>query len=132
MSAIRILLVDDNSEFLDVLDEFVAADPKMQIVGHAQSGRQAVDQVQRLEPDLLVMDINMPEMNGLEATRQIKERPDAPRVILLTMHDEACYREAATSNGADGFISKMGFCRELLPMIKELCTPSDNKARDRS
>jgi DNA-binding NarL/FixJ family response regulator len=120
MKTIRVLLVDDNGEFLTILREFVAGDPRMQIVGDARSGCQAINQVGRLCPDVVVMDISMPEMNGLEATRRIKEQQAAPRIIILTMHDESCYREAATAIGADGFLSKSRFYRELLPMIDRL------------
>jgi CheY-like chemotaxis protein len=116
----RVFLVDDSEEFLDSATHFLTADPKIEIVGRASSGRGALEQVPVLKPDLVLMDLNMPEMNGLEATRQLKSQPDGPRVIILTLHDNPEYRAAAEAVQADGFVAKTELGLQLLPLIQEL------------
>ncbi len=120
--SVRILLVDDSLSFLKVAAEFLAMDPQIEIVGSALSGRDALDQVTQLKPDLVLMDLEMPEMNGLEATAQIKVQPGAPCVVILTFHDNPEYRAAAKTVGADGFVCKSQFAEELLPLIHTLFT----------
>ncbi len=116
----RLLLVDDNKEFLDVAERFLSADPQIEVVGRAHSGAEAIDSVSRLKPDLVLMDIAMPDMNGLEATRKIKEQPDPPLVVILTLYDNPEYRDVAEEIRADGFLSKSEFGTQLLPLIHEL------------
>jgi DNA-binding NarL/FixJ family response regulator len=116
----RVLLVDDNQDFLESAANFLASDPEIEIVGRASSGRCALEQVPVLKPDLVVMDLTMPEMNGLEATRRLKSQPDGPRVIILTLHDNPEYRAAAQEVQADGFVAKSELGLELLPLIREL------------
>jgi two-component system response regulator NreC len=95
-------------------------DPRIEIVGRAYSGRGALEQVPVLKPDLVLMDLTMPEMNGLEATRALKAQPDGPRVIILTLHDNPEYRAAAEAVRADGFVTKTELDLQLLPMINRL------------
>jgi DNA-binding NarL/FixJ family response regulator len=116
----RVLLVDDSAEFLESAVHFLTADPAIEVVGQAYSGRGALEQVGVLKPDLVLMDLSMPEMNGLEATRRLKEQDDKPRVILLTLHDNPEYRAAAQAAKADGFVAKSELGIELLPLIYQL------------
>jgi NarL family two-component system response regulator LiaR len=120
LTPLRILLVDDNVQFLDVAARTLAAVPAIEVVGRALSGREALEQVSQLQPDLVLMDVAMPNMNGLEATRHIKARPDAPRVVMLTLHDAPEYRAAAAAVGADDFVSKAEFHARVLPLIHAL------------
>jgi DNA-binding NarL/FixJ family response regulator len=120
MPARRVLLVDDNAEFLDSAAHFLNTDPRIEIVGRACSGRGALEQVPLLKPDLVLMDLSMPEMNGLEATRALKEQGDDPRIIILTLHDNPEYRAAAAAVRADGFVTKTDLDLQLLPMIHQL------------
>lgn len=120
MSTITTLLVDDSTVFLDSASRFLETDERVKIVGRAASGIEALNQVARLRPDVVVIDMAMPGMSGLDATRQIKAGPDAPLVVIATMHDHAEMRAAATSANADGFVPKSRFCLELLPLIKNL------------
>src|SRR5207244_5806865 len=99
---------------------FLAGEPEVEVVGRASSGRGALEQVPLLKPDLVLMDLTMPGMNGLEATRRLKARPDGPRVILLTLHDNPEYRAAAAAVQADGFVSKSDLGLHLLPLIHNL------------
>ena len=120
MLPIRILLVDDSPEFLESATRFLSADPRIEIVGRALSGAEAMEQVTRAQPDLVLMDCRMTGMNGLEATRNIKAWPGAPSVIILTFYDDAEYRAAARAAGADGYITKSEFGTALLPFIHAL------------
>ena len=123
MTSVRTLLVDDSPEFLGAAARFLATDPEIEIVGYALSARKAIEEVTRLQPDLVLMDVAMPEMNGFVATRQIKERPNPPRVIVLTLYDNDEYRAQARAAGADGFVAKSEFGTQLLPLIHTLYQP---------
>jgi DNA-binding NarL/FixJ family response regulator len=123
MTLVRTLLVDDSPEFLGAAARFLATDPQIEIVGHALSARKAIEEVARLQPDLVLMDVAMPEMNGFAATRHIKERSNPPRVIVLTLYDNDEYRAQAQAAGADGFVAKSEFGTQLLPLIHTLYQP---------
>ena len=120
MASVRTFLVDDSPEFLDAAARFLATDPQIEIVGHALSGRNAIEAVARLRPDLVLMDVAMPEMNGFAATRHIKGQPNPPRIIVLTLYDNDEYRVQAQAAGADGFVAKSEFGTQLLPLIHRL------------
>ncbi len=118
---VRILLVDDSPEFLESAMSFLSGNSELKVVGSAASGHEALEQVQELEPDLVLMDLSMPGMGGIEATRCLKAEHDgALRIVILTLDDDSEYRSAATSAQADGLIKKSEFGTELLPMIEML------------
>jgi len=116
----RVLLVDDSPGFLESAAHFLSAETWLQVVGSGLSGRDALEQADVLRPDLVLMDWAMPEMDGLEATRHLKARTDAPRVILITLHASPEYKAAAEEAGADGFLAKAEFGTGLLPLIRGL------------
>lgn len=117
MSPIRILLTDDSPEFLESAAHFLSLDPRIEVIGQASSGGDALRQLAWLKPDVVLMDLVMPDMDGLEATRQIKKRPDAPLVIMLTIENNPEYRATALAVGADGFVTKSEFGMQLLPLV---------------
>ncbi len=117
---IRVLIVDDSVHFLEVEKRFLAMQPELTIVGSATSGEAAISQTDHLHPDLILMDLTMPGMNGLQATRQIKNQPNAPRIIIVTLHDQNAYRTMSETVGADGFITKDNFGEPLIKMIHTL------------
>ena len=117
MAKTRVLLVDDSADFLESATLLLTAAPGLTVVGRAASGEEALSEVERLLPDLVLMDVQMPGIGGLEATRRIKARTHAPRVILLTMHDTVEYREAAEAAGANGFLSKLAFTTAISAML---------------
>jgi DNA-binding NarL/FixJ family response regulator len=121
MTPIRILLVDDNRDFLGSAVNFLAVDPRLKIVGTVTSGREALELTPGLQPDLVLMDLAMPEMNGLEATRRLKARSTALRVVIVTGNDHQEYRNAANAAGADGFLAKSDFGRRAADLIHTLC-----------
>lgn len=120
MAGIRVLLVDDSPEFLKMLSKFFASAPEVDLVGIARTGQDAIKFSAELSPDLVLMDLIMPHMNGLDATRQIKSMPNAPIVVMLTGHDTPEYRSEAVNAGADGFVYKPELFHELLPLIRRL------------
>lgn len=124
---LRILLVDDNRRFLEAVRRFLTRE-SFEIVGQALSGVAALEQVAHLHPDLVLMDMAMPQMDGLEATRRIKARPNPPRIIMLTLHDNPAYATEAKAVGADGFVAKSEFGTQLLPVIRTIFAPWDTGA----
>ena len=120
MKRIRTLLVDDSRQFIESAKQFLGGHQWFEIVGEAYSGREALARVAELRPDLALMDLRMPGLNGLEAARQIKARPDAPRIIITTLYDHPEYRAAALAAHADGFIAKSELGTLLLAMVEHL------------
>jgi DNA-binding NarL/FixJ family response regulator len=122
---IRVLLVDDSPNFLRSAARFLSADPMIEVVGHALSGHAALEQVAALRPDLVLMDMTLPEANGLEVTRRIMAQQDAPRVVMLTLHDNDEYRTAAKEAGASGYVPKGQMGEALFSLIHNLFDATD-------
>jgi len=120
MAPLRILLVDDSAEFLESAARFLAMHADLDLVGSANSADDAIAQALELRPDLVLIDLAMPGMNGLAATRLLKARTEAPRVVIMTLHDNDEYREAARDAAADGFIAKSAISSQLFPLIANL------------
>lgn len=119
---LRILLADDNPTFALAVQQFLSTLAGTEVVGVADNGRTAMALAEDLRPDLLLLDIGMPEMNGLEAARRMHLWPNPPLVVFLSMHNGQAYRDAASQVGAIGFISKGDFVDELPAMIKAVET----------
>ena len=102
---LRVLIADDHPTYADALRVLLSRDDRIEVVGAAGNGRQAVEMEAELEPDLVLMDLEMPVMNGLEATRILAERGGAP-VILLTGSDSAADVDSALSAGALSYLPK--------------------------
>ncbi len=114
---IRILLVDDHTLLRAGLRMMLNAQPDMEVVGEAQDGRQAVQEAQRLLPDIILMDITMPDMNGIEATRQIKKLMPEIKVLILTMHEHEEYVFQALRAGASGYMLKEAADTDLISAL---------------
>ena len=128
MTTVRVLLVDDSLEFLDAASRFLSEQPWLSVVGQATSGSHALDLVEQSCPDLVLIDLAMPGMNGLEATRLIKARPGAPLVMMMTLYDVAEYREAAELAGVDEFIAKSAIRSKIVPAIARMFNqPTGNR-----
>ena len=102
----RVLLVDDDPVFLQSAARLLAPEAGFTVVGRAQSGAEAVEQAAALSPDLVLMDVEMPDMDGLETTRRLKALPISPRVLLVSIYDSDARRFDAAAAGADGYIGK--------------------------
>ena len=123
---IRILLVDDNTEFLAAVRQFLVKLPMVEVVGEAHDGRAALDQTLALQPDLVLLDIVMPELNGLNVARAMQAWPKPPYIVFLSLNDGTAYRAAAHSMGAAAFVSKANFVTGLLPIIDALAAAKES------
>ncbi len=118
MVAIKVLLADDHTVVRDGLRMLLEAQAGIEVVGEAADGREAVHEVSRLGPDVVVMDIAMPELNGIEATRTICEGGGAPKVIVLSMHFQTEYIFRALQAGAHGYLVKDSVGAEVVDAIR--------------
>lgn len=115
---IRVLLADDHAVLRAGLRALLNNEPDMEVVGEASDGRQAIDKAEELRPDVIVMDITMPGMNGLDATRQIAEKGLPCRVLVLTVHTEQQYLLPVLQAGGSGFVLKQAADTELIEAIR--------------
>lgn len=114
----KVLLVDDHAILRDGLRMVLDAQPGIAVVGEAEDGRQAVQLAEELQPDVVVMDIAMPNLNGAEATRQIKKRWPHIRVVILTMHENHQYLVQIVNAGASACVLKRSAGTELVDAVK--------------
>lgn len=118
-----IVTVDDDRSFRDVLQGLLRQDAGFTLIGEAENGEDAVRRTRELHPDIVLMDITMPRVNGFDATRRIKAYRPQTKVIILTVHADYNYEQAALGNGADAFIAKKRLSSDLLPTIHDLMEP---------
>jgi DNA-binding NarL/FixJ family response regulator len=123
---VRVLLVDDTPLVLKTVQQSLARQPRLEVVGTAMGGADAIEAVRRLKPDLVVVDLNMPGMNGIETTREIKTRPDAPKVIIFSFEIASEWRRAAAEAGADDWCDKRDVTESLVGAIFRLFPGPDN------
>ena len=117
---VRIVLVEDHTILREGLRALLSADPKFEIVGEADDGREAVRQVEKLIPDLVVMDLSMPRMTGMDAIREIKRRHPVTKIIALTVHKAEEYLRNTLQAGADGYVLKDATHEELMLAIQNV------------
>lgn len=121
MRPIRILIADDHEIVRRGLRALLETKPYLVVVAEAITGRQAVDEAKRLVPDLVIMDISMPEMNGLEATRQIRRAVPTAEVLVLSVHDSEQLVREVLEAGARGYVLKSDAGRDLIAAVETLC-----------
>lgn len=118
MSTLRIVLADDHVMLRDGLKSLVNAQPDMEVVGEADDGRAALAKAQELRPDVVVMDISMPELNGIQATEQLQGRSRGTKVLVLTAYDEVGYLRQLLQAGASGYVLKKAAAEDLVKAIR--------------
>ena len=126
MNRLKVLLVDDHERFRQSVASFLNEQGCVEIVGEAVDGNEAITKSEQLHPDLVLMDVDMPNRDGFEATREIKLQRPETKVVILSMHGSDIYRRAAWRCAADGFIDKSSMKESLLTLI------SDEQARHAS
>src|SRR5213082_956936 len=120
MSALRIFVADDHEVVRKGLMSLLHAQPEWKICGEAGDGRVAMEKAQRLKPDVIILDIGMPSLNGLEATRQILKTNPHARVLILTLHDSDQVVREVLNAGARGFLLKSDAARDLVAAVEAL------------
>jgi DNA-binding NarL/FixJ family response regulator len=120
MKRITVLLADDNRVVRREFRHLLELEDDLEVVGEAKNGLQAVAMVKKLHPDLVLMDIAMPLLNGLQATRQILKANPATKVLMLSAHSDDVYVEEATDSGAAGYLVKNSAADSVCPAIREV------------
>ncbi len=115
---IRILIADDHPVLRRGLRALIEEEPDMEVVGEAGNGLEAVQLAERLRPDVVIMDISMPELDGLEATRRIRERSPSTYILILTVHAHERYLFPVLKAGASGYVRKTAADEELVEAIR--------------
>ena len=118
MTRIRVLIADDHEVVADGLAHLLRALDGIEVVGIARSGREAVRRAVELDPDVIVMDSEMQDLNGIEATRQLRDRSHGARVIILSVHAEIVHVVRALRAGAAGYVPKRSAGRDVVEAIK--------------
>ena len=120
MKRITVLLADDHTIVREGFRKMLDLEPDFDVVGEVQDGRQAVAMTRKLRPDVVLMDIAMPMMNGLESTRQILKEFPGTKVLILSAHSDDAYLKAATEAGAVGFLLKQSSTQNVCKAIREI------------
>jgi two-component system, NarL family, response regulator NreC len=120
MSKIRLLLVDDHAVIRSGLRMLLQAQPDFEIVGEAETGLEAIAQVKKHQPDIVLMDIQMPDMNGIEATKKLRSISPQTAILALTMHEDDQYFFEMLHAGAAGYVPKRAAPDELVSAIRTI------------
>ena len=117
---LKIMLVDDHAMIREGLHALIGDQPDMEVVGEAGNGRDGVEKAEQLQPDLIIMDINMPDMNGIEATRLIKASHPNIKVVAQSAFSESCFGDVMMKAGASAYVSKDKLFEELVQTIRSV------------
>ena len=137
MKPITVLLAEDHTIVREGFRKMLEMEDDLEVVGEAQDGRQAVTLAKKLHPDVVLMDIAMPLLNGLEATRQVLKAFPATKVLMLSAHSDDAYVKNATESGAVGFLLKQTSAHDVCRAIREVqkgktfYSPSISRRQDR-
>ena len=115
-----ILIVDDNPRLRELIRRISTQEPDLRVVGEAEDGAEAIRLAHQLRPDIVLMDLVMPGINGLEAMRRIKVKHPEIKVIIMTVHTEDAYRRAAEAGGTDAFLLKKTLMTALISTIRRI------------
>ena len=124
MAVIRVLIADDHRLFAEALEAILAGDDRIKVVGHAGDGREAVRLAGDLKPDVVLMDISMPVLDGIEATRQISKADAGACILMLTGSNSRADVDRARKAGAVGYVTKDRIAAELIDAILEISARS--------
>ena len=121
-NSIRVLIADDHRLFAQALEAILATDERIEVAGHARDGREAVELADKLEPNVILMDIAMPIMDGFQATRQILKEQPGSCVLMLTGSNSRSDVDRARKAGAAGYVTKDRIAAELIDAILEVAS----------
>ena len=128
MKPISVLLVDDNPTFLDIVTRFLQQHQEVTVVDAVNGGEEAVTQAYRLKPDVVLIDLAMPQVSGMETILKLRAAWPRMGIIALTLLDTSGYRQAALTAGADDFVAKDKLNAQLLPTIQQVMDTRKGKA----
>jgi DNA-binding NarL/FixJ family response regulator len=128
MEPIKVLIVDDNPTFIGIVRRFLSRFADIEVVAEATSAASALDLARETSPQIALVDIAMPEINGLTLTRMLREAHPNLAVILVTLLDTAQYRAASAEAGAAGFVAKPTISTDLVPLIRRYAQETDDRA----
>jgi DNA-binding NarL/FixJ family response regulator len=117
---LRVLIADDHRLFAEALEAILATDDRIEVVGQAGDGSEAVELARRLGPDLVLMDVSMPVLDGFEATREIRAEAEDVRVLMLTGSNSRADVDRSREAGASGYVTKDRIASELVAAIVEV------------
>ncbi len=117
---VRVLIADDHSLFAEALEAILSADERVDVVGRALDGGQAVELARKLKPDVVLMDVSMPVLDGFEATREIRDVVEKVRVLMLTGSNSRADVDRSREVGASGYVTKDRIASELLDAIVDV------------
>ncbi len=127
---ISVLLIDDNATFLRIAARFLGDHDDIRIVGTAPGGEEGLRLAKKLKPQIILLDLAMPDLPGLDAIPLLREVLPEVKLIALTMLDTDAYRTAAKKAGADAFVAKAAMGTNLLSAIRRVSTNTDHKPED--
>lgn len=117
---IRALIAEDYPLFRHILRQSLSEDPQVELVGEAQDGQEAVEKTRILQPDVVLMDVSLPGLGGLDATRLILEGTPGTKIVILLEEDNREYRAAAQACGAHAYLAKVDMAKDLLNVVRSL------------
>ena len=117
---VRILLVDNNAAFLRILQRFLRQHSDLDVVSTVSSAETGLAETARLKPDVIVLDLTLNDMSGLQVIGQLRAALPPVRIVVLTLLDAQVYRQAALTAGADDFVSKVAMTVDLLPAVRQI------------
>lgn len=117
---VRIVIADDHEIFRRGLRSLLESHSNWEVCGEAVNGREAIDRVRELKPDVVVLDVTMPQVNGLEAAREIRRYMPESKVVILSQHEPALMKQSALAAGAGAYVTKSEVSRELMIAIEAI------------
>lgn len=127
---IKTIIIDDNRKFLQRIENILSSEGSIEVVGEAYNGLEAIKLCKESRPDLVIMDIRMPLMDGIQAAKILKDKFPAIKVIILTVFDFKEYRDASINAGTNGYVLKKKMYTDLLPKIYQLFQQNSNIPKD--
>lgn len=128
MNSKCVLLVDDNKNFMESAIKFLTTDKHFSVVGWAFTAAEAFEKNDKFKPDLILMDLSLPDMNGFDASKILKQKSDAPKIIILSFDNYDDYSIEALNAGADGYLCKSDFGSKIISLMEDLFSKEESNS----